>query len=162
MRPETIHADTQGQSTAIFGLAYLLGIQLMPRIRHWKELNLCRPPGEHRYLHIDSLFNTQAEWHLIETMLPDMLRVALSIKAGTIRPSTILRRLATYSRKNKLYFAFRELGRVVRTIFLLQYVSDLELQPGNPGRDQQKRGLQQIRAVGVLRRRGRDHRERAR
>ena len=40
-------------------------------------------------------------------MLPDMLRVALSIKAGTIMPSTILRRLATYSRKNKLYFAFR-------------------------------------------------------
>ena len=60
-------------------------------------------------------------------MLPDMLRVALSIKAGTIMPSTILRRLATYSRKNKLYFAFRELGRVVRTIFLLQYISDLEL-----------------------------------
>jgi TnpA family transposase len=127
VRPDSIHADTQGQSTAIFGLAYLLGIQLMPRIRHWKELNLCHPPGEHRYLHIDSLFNTQADWDLIETMLPDMLRVALSIKAGTIMPSTILRRLATYSRKNKLYFAFRELGRVVRTIFLLQYVSDLEL-----------------------------------
>jgi TnpA family transposase len=127
VRPDSIHADTQGQSTAIFGLAYLLGIQLMPRIRHWKELNLCHPPGECRYLHIDSLFSIQAEWDLIETMLPDMLRVALSIKAGTIMPSTILRRLATYSRKNKLYFAFRELGRVVRTIFLLQYVSDLEL-----------------------------------
>jgi TnpA family transposase len=48
-------------------------------------------------------------------------------EAGTIMPSTILRRLTTYSRKNKLYFAFRELGRVVRTIFLLQYISDLEL-----------------------------------
>jgi TnpA family transposase len=42
-------------------------------------------------------------------------------------PSTILRRLTTYSRKNKLYFAFRELGQVVRTIFLLQYISSLEL-----------------------------------
>jgi TnpA family transposase len=127
VRPDTIHADTQGQSTSIFGLAYLLGIQLMPRIRNWKELNLCHPPGERRYIHIDSLFSTQVEWDLIETMLPDMLRVALSIKAGTIMPSTILRRLATYSRKNKLYFAFRELGRVVRTIFLLQYISSLEL-----------------------------------
>jgi TnpA family transposase len=48
-------------------------------------------------------------------------------EAGTIMPSTILRRPATYNRKNKLYFAFRELGRVVRTIFLLQYISDLEL-----------------------------------
>jgi TnpA family transposase len=42
-------------------------------------------------------------------MLPDMLRVTLSIKAGTIMSSTILRRLATYSRKNKLYFAFRDI-----------------------------------------------------
>ncbi|MBF0307363.1 MAG: Tn3 family transposase, partial [Alphaproteobacteria bacterium] len=46
---------------------------------------------------------------------------------GRIRPSTILSRLSTYSRKNKLYFAFRELGRVVRTVFLLKYLSSLEL-----------------------------------
>ena len=40
----------------------------------------------------------------------------------------ISRRLATYSRKNKLYFAFRELGRVVQTSFLLlDYISDIEL-----------------------------------
>ena len=60
-------------------------------------------------------------------LLPDMLRVAVSVKAGRIRPSAILRRLSTYSRKNKLYFAFRELGRVIRTIFLLNYLSSLEL-----------------------------------
>jgi TnpA family transposase len=127
VQPDTIHADTQGQSTAIFGLAYLLGIQLMPRIRNWKDLHLYRPSMEDRYQHLDTLFTGAIEWSLIETMLPDMLRVAMSIKAGTIRPSTILRRLATYSRKNKLYFAFRELGRVVRTIFLLQYISNLDL-----------------------------------
>ena len=67
------------------------------------------------------------DWELIETLLPDMLRVALSVRAGRIRPSAILRRLGTYSRKNKLYFAFRELGRVVRTIFLLKFLSSLEL-----------------------------------
>lgn len=42
-------------------------------------------------------------------------RVALSIKAGKITPSTILRKLGAYSRKNKLYQAFQELGRVIRT-----------------------------------------------
>ncbi len=56
-----------------------------------------------------------------------MMRVALSIKTGKITPSMILRRLGTYSRKNKLYFAFRELGRVIRTRFLLNYISDIEL-----------------------------------
>jgi len=127
VQPDTLHADTQGQSTAIFGMAYLLGIHLMPRIRHWKDLTLYRPSSQDRYTHIDTLFHEQVDWELIRTMLPDMLRVALSIRAGKIMPSTILRRLATYSRKNKLYFAFRELGRVVRTIFLLEYVSSVEM-----------------------------------
>ena len=56
-----------------------------------------------------------------------MLRIVLSIKVGKISPSAILRRLGTKSRKNKLYFAFRELGRVVRTVFLLKYVGDVEI-----------------------------------
>jgi hypothetical protein len=31
-----VHADTHGQSAAILGLAYLLGIELMLRIRRWR------------------------------------------------------------------------------------------------------------------------------
>jgi hypothetical protein len=91
----------------------------MPRIRNWQDLHFSRPDKDSHYPHIDALFSATVDWDLIETLLPDMLRVALSVKAGLIRPSAILRRLSTYSRKNKLYFAFRELGRVVRTIFLL-------------------------------------------
>jgi TnpA family transposase len=127
VKPDMIHADTQGQSTAIFGLAYLLGIQLMPRIRNWKDQKFFRATAEERYEHIDDLFKGTANWELIETMLPEMLRVAVSIKIGAILPSDILRRMNSHSRKNRLYFAFRELGRVVRTLFLLRYISDLEL-----------------------------------
>jgi TnpA family transposase len=127
IQPDTIHADTQGQSAPVFGLAYLLGIDLMPRIRNWQHLTLYRPDKDERYDHIDTLFTDTIDWDLIATHLPDMLRVALPIKAGTITPSAILRRLGTYSRKNKLYQAFRELGRVVRTAFLLQYLGDADL-----------------------------------
>jgi TnpA family transposase len=127
IQPDTVHADTQGQSAPVFGLAYLLGIKLMPRIRNWKDLKLFRPSKDAQYQHIDQLFSDEVDWGLTETFLPDMLRVALSIKAGRITPSTLLRRLGTYSRKNKLYFAFRELGRVERTIFLLNYLRDIEL-----------------------------------
>ena len=127
VQPDTVHSDTQGQSAPIFGLAQLLGIQLMPRIRNWKDLHFYRPHEDSRYEHIDALFDEQINWDLIEAMLPDMLRVALSVKAGKITPSAILRRLATYSRKNKLYFAFRELGRVIRTKFLLQYLTDIDV-----------------------------------
>ena len=39
-------------------------------------------------------------------------------------PSTIVRKLCTASRKNKLYFAFREVGRIVCTMFPLEHISD--------------------------------------
>lgn len=124
IQPDTLHADTQGQSTPVFGLAHLLGIDLMPRIRNWKDLKMFRPSKDTVYEHIDALFTDTVDWDLIESHLPDLLRIVLSIKAGRVSASTILRRLGTYSRKNKLYSAFAELGRVTRTIFLLKYISD--------------------------------------
>jgi TnpA family transposase len=51
----------------------------------------------------------------------------LSIQTGKISSSVLLRKLGNYSRKNRLYQAFQELGRVVRTVFLLQYISDMQL-----------------------------------
>jgi len=127
IQPDTVHADTQGQSEAIFGLAYLLGIQLQPRIRNWKGLHFYHTDPAGRYEHIGSLFSGEVDIELIKTMLPEMLRVAVSVKTGAILPSDILRRLGSYSRKNKLYYAFRELGRLMRTIFLLRYISEVEL-----------------------------------
>ena len=111
----------------LFALAHLLGINLMPRIRKPKSLIFYRPDPKQKYEHIDALFGESINWSLIKTHLPDMLRIALSIKAGKITPSAILRRLGSKSVKNKLYFAFRELGRVIRTKFLLEYISDTEI-----------------------------------
>jgi len=127
IQPDTIHGDTQAQSTSVFGLAALLGITLMPRIRNWKDLKMYRPDKNTTFTHIDTLFSDTIDWKLIQTHLPDMLRVVLSIKAGRITASTLLRKLGTYSRKNRLYQAFRELGRVIRTEFLLKYISNSEL-----------------------------------
>jgi TnpA family transposase len=127
IQPDTIHADTQGQSAPVFGMAYLMGIKLMPRIRNWKDLVFYRPSKGTVYQHIDSLFSDVIDWQLIETHWQDLFQVVLSIKAGKVLPSMLLQKLSTYSRKNRLYQAFRELGRVVRTVFLLQYLSDTQL-----------------------------------
>lgn len=56
IQPDTLHADTQGQSTPVFALSYLLGIHLMPRIRNWKDLKFFRPDKHTNYKHIDPLF----------------------------------------------------------------------------------------------------------
>lgn len=127
IQPDTLHGDTQGQSTPVFALSYLLGIKLMPRIRNWKDLNFYRPDKETVYQHIDSLFSEPINWELIRTHWPDLLRVVLSIHTGKVSSAILLRKLGNYSRKNRLYKAFREVGRVVRTVFLLQYISDAEL-----------------------------------
>jgi TnpA family transposase len=127
IQPDTIHGDTQAQNAPVFALAHLLGIKLMPRIRNWKHLKLFRPDRKERLEHIDELFDDVVDWSLIESNFDDMLRVAVSIKAGHVTAAAVLRRLGSASRKNKLYFAFRELGRVVRTKFLLAYLSDVEL-----------------------------------
>ena len=127
LQPSTVHFDIHGQNAAIFGLAHLLGIEVMPRIRSWQDLHLFRPDAIARYTHIDGLFSTAIDWEPIEAHPPDMLRVVLSIRAGRLLPAAILRRNATHSRKNRLYFAFRELGRAVRTDFLLRYLSSVEL-----------------------------------
>lgn len=127
IRPDTVHGDTHSQNTVAFGLAYLLGIKLMPRIKNIKDLTLFRPGKGIQFEHIDGLFSEKINWSLIQVHLPDMLRVVFSIMDGKIAPSTILKRLGVHSRKNKQYYAFRELGRVVRTRFLLQYIHDIEL-----------------------------------
>ena len=127
IQPDTIHADTQGQNLPVFGMAYLLGIKLMPRIRNWQGLIFYRPNKGTKYEHIDSLFTDVIDWQLIETHWPDLLQVVLSIKAGKVLPSTLLRKLTNYSRKNRLYQAFRELGRVVRTEFLLRWLGDEQI-----------------------------------
>ncbi len=127
LKPNQIHADTQGQSTPVFALSYLLGIKLMPRIRNWKDLVFYRHDKNTVYQHIDSLFTETINWQLIETHWQDLMQVVLSIYTGKISSVSLLRKLGNYSRKNRLYKAFRELGRVIRTIFLLEYISDLEL-----------------------------------
>lgn len=124
LRPERLHGDTQSQSLPIFALAHLLGIELMPRIRNWKEYRFYRPESSVRYPHIDALFSETVDWDLIARHLPDMLQVVLSINAGRLAPSTLLRKLSNYSRKNRLYHAFKALGTAIRTLYLLRYIAD--------------------------------------
>ena len=124
---DTVHADTQGQSATVFAFTHLLGIKLMPRIRNWKNLTLFRPDKTVKYKYINRLFGDSVDWNLIERHWQDLMQVALSIYAGKISSATLLRKLGSYSRKNRLYFAAQELGNVIRTGFLLEWIGSREL-----------------------------------
>ena len=127
IQPDTLHADTQGQSEPVFGLCRLLGIKLMPRMRGLSDAVFYRPAKSIRYQHIDALFGGEIDWDLIATHARDMIQVVLSIQAGRVMPSMLLRKLGTYNRRSLFYRAFRELGRVERTLFLLRFISSVEI-----------------------------------
>lgn len=131
IQPSTVHADTQGQSAPVFALATLFGFDLMPRIRNFKDLIFFRP-GEHLiYPHIDALFGERGrnviDWKLIERHWQDLMQVAISISEGRLSSATLMRRLRSNSRKNRIYRVFREVGRSVRTVALLRYLADPQL-----------------------------------
>jgi hypothetical protein len=109
-------SDTHGQSTTVFGLAYLLGIELMPRIRNWRSLKFYRTGANGYPLSTRSIYTGRIDWDLIHAHWEDYLRVVLAIQSGQVSASWILARLNSYSRRNRLYLAFQELGRVVRTV----------------------------------------------
>lgn len=127
IQPDILHGDTQAQSSVVFGLAYLLGIQLMPRIRGIKKLKFYKADPLQIYKHINTLFSDHIEWELIENHFQDMLQIALSIRKGMVKPSAILAMFGSKNKRNPVYKAFRELGRVIRTLFLLRYISDVDL-----------------------------------
>ena len=99
----------------------------MPRIKGWKHLTFYESSPQDTFEYLEALFRDVIKTTLLADHLPDMLRVVLSINAGRIKPSAILKRLGSHSRRNLLYQAFRDLGRAVCTVFLLEYLSDPEM-----------------------------------
>ena len=64
IQPDTLHADTQGQSEPVFGLCRLLGIKLMPRMRGLSDAAYYRPSKLIRYLWLSSALSV-SEYHLL-------------------------------------------------------------------------------------------------
>lgn len=127
LNPSRVHADTHGQSAAVFGLAYLLGIELMPRIRRWQSLTLYRSDNTNRYARINSLFSGTVNWALIHEHYPQFMQLALAIQSGTLAPSAVLAKVNSYSTRNRFAMALKELGNAVRTTYLLEWIMDESL-----------------------------------
>jgi TnpA family transposase len=127
VQADTVYSDTHGQSEAVFAFTFLNGIQLMPRIRNWKDLKFYKPEKGTRYKHIDRLFSDVVDWKLIRNHWKDLMQVAISIQQGRVASPMLLRKLSHDGRHNRLFTAARELGRVLRTVYLLRWISQKEM-----------------------------------
>src|SRR3546814_14284581 len=54
--------------------------------------------------------------------------IMATIAAGIVAPSQILRKPASYPRQNELALALRALGRIERTLFMIDWILDAGLQ----------------------------------
>ena len=121
------YTDTGGFSDHVFAMCRLLGFRFAPRIRALKEKRLYLLPGMTVPPEFASLVAGATNVRAISDQWFELLRLAMSIKTGTVTASVILRKLAAYPRQNSLALALRELGKLERTFFTLQWLQDPEL-----------------------------------
>jgi len=125
-----IHStDTHGYTEAVFGLTHLLGFSFAPRIKGLgkQRLYLCRghERGEREDWTIAPVGYVNDA--LIRENWNDMLRLVATIKLKENTASDIFRRLNSYSRQHALYQTLKAFGQIVKSLFILRYVDDLEL-----------------------------------
>jgi Tn3 transposase DDE domain len=124
-RETPIHyTDTGGATEHVFGLCHLLGFRFAPRLRDLTDRRLYVADGHADHGALDSLIGGVINLCKIEENWDETLRMTASIRAGTVAPSVLLRRLAAYPRQNALARALREIGCLERTLFILDWISD--------------------------------------
>lgn len=119
--------DTEGFTDQIFGACYLLGYRFVPRIRNIKDMNLYSIEKPSRYKDLASRMGGKINMRIISSQWDELSRLMGSIKTGSVTASLILRKLANYPRQNGLAKALREIGKIERTLFILDWYQDVEL-----------------------------------
>lgn len=119
--------DTHGYTEIIFALCHLLGFYFMPRIRDLKDQQLYQVDRQHDYGVFTPLLTKTADLDIIEEQWEEMIRVAISLKKRTAPAHVIVQRLTNSFPADRLSKAFTNLGRILKTQYILRYITDPSL-----------------------------------
>lgn len=121
---EEHYTDTAGYTDQIFGLSHLLGFRFAPRLRDISDTKLytISPPND--FPNIKGILRGKINTKVIKENFDDVLRLAHSIREGRVSGSLMMGKLGSYARQNKIATALREIGRIEKTIFILDYITD--------------------------------------
>lgn len=121
---EEHYTDTAGYTDQVFGLPHLLGFSFAPRIRDLSDSKLY-VFGKPKDLPIlEKLLRGQIDMKVISGNYDDILRLAHSIREVKTSGALIMGKLGSYSRQNKVTKVLREMGRIEKTIFMLDDISN--------------------------------------
>ena len=125
--------DTAGAVESIFALAHAFGYRFAPRIRDLGDRRLYVTDRDMGAGVLSPLIGGVINLALVKENWSEVLRLAASIRAGTVPPSVILRKIAAFPRQNALNRTLREIGRIERSIFTCDWLLDPELRRRSHG-----------------------------
>jgi len=125
-----IHStDTHGYSEIIFAVSHFLDISFAPRIMKVKNQQLYKfetaEEANREGWRMASAGNIDTD--LIAKHWDEILRFIATIKLKVTSASQLFKRLNSYSSNHPLYTALRQFGRIIKSIFLLKYIDDVQL-----------------------------------
>ena len=124
VRPDTVSTDTAGASEIVFALAWALGYRYAPRLADLADHRLWVTDLRTDYGGLQGLARNRANTSLIAGQWDQICRLAASLEARTVTPSAILRSLQRGPNPSSLGRALAELGRIVKTLHVLDYCHD--------------------------------------
>jgi TnpA family transposase len=125
LEPAEIVTDTGAYTDVIFAIFWLLGFQFSPRLadiggaRFWRIAARAEAYGP-----LNGLARHRVDAALIARHWDDLLRLAGSLKLGLVQAGGLMRMLQTNDRPTRLARALAELGRIIKTLYLLAYLDD--------------------------------------
>jgi TnpA family transposase len=119
--------DTAGYTEHTFALCFLLGFDFMPRIKDLKDQQLYRIDKNLDIGDLASLLNKSSDMDIVMEQWDQMLRVVASLKKRLTPAHVIIERLINGSPSDRLSRAFTQLGRLIKTQYILRYITDSEL-----------------------------------
>jgi TnpA family transposase len=140
------HTDTAGATDHVFGMCHLLGHRFAPRIKDLKDRKLYAIERPDTYPVLKPLIGEAVDTAALVRGWGELARARRSIEAGAVAPSAIAGKLAAAGPNSALSRALRALGRIERTLFTLQWLSDPAL------RQRSQAGLNKGEAGNALRR----------
>jgi TnpA family transposase len=124
LQPRELMTDTAGYSDIVFGLFWLLGYQFSPRLADVGTARFWRLNSDANYGVLNDLARQKIQVSLIENLWDEILRVAGSLKLGRVSALEIMQVLQKGGKPSSLGKAICELGRIAKTLYLLNYVDN--------------------------------------
>ena len=126
LAPQEIMSDTAAYSDLVFGLFWLLGYRFSPRLADIGGARFWRVDRAADYGPFDAVSQGRIDAARIVEAWPDLLRLAGSLKLGRVRADGVMRLLQTRERPTAPARALVELGRMVKTLHVLDYLDDAD------------------------------------